>query len=58
MQGELGRFAHGSNKEANTDHGHQHPVGAGKGDGAQLGGFGKGLGVVQGAGIGHDQADA
>ena len=58
MQGELRALAHGADEQANADHGHQHPVGAGEAQLAQLAGFGKGFSIVQRATVGGNQANA
>ena len=58
MQGELGRFAHGADKQADANHGDQHPLSSWKPKLGQLTGFGKHFAVIQRAGIRHDEADA
>ena len=58
MQRELRRLAHGADKKANADNGHQHPAGAGQGQCGQRVGLGKSLGVIERAGISGNQTDA
>ena len=58
VQRKLGRLAHGTNEQADADHGDQHPIGAGQGQRGQARSFAKHLCVVQGAGISRQQANA
>ena len=58
VQRELCRFAHGTNEQADADHGHQHPVSTREAQLAQFGRLGECFRVVQRAGKGCNQTDA
>ena len=58
MQRELGRFAHRTDEQADADHRDEHPAGARERQRAQIAGLGEDLAIVQGAGVGRDQANA
>ena len=58
MQWKLCRLAHGTNEQANANHRDEHPAGTGKTQRSQRRSFGKRLGVIEGARIGSDEANA
>ena len=58
MQRELRRLAHGTDEQADADHGHQQPACARHGGLLQLWQLGKDFAVVQRARVGRNQTDA
>ena len=58
MQWHLGRLAHRADEQADAGDRQQHPVGARQGFAGQLVGLGEHVGVMHGAGVREQRADA